>query len=505
MKKTLTLIALALTATAASAQWNTGYEPILVSGQLSEVCSPHFARTADGRSYIAFAQGTDSCYRYHLQMVNADGTLAFGDSGLLLGEHKTPTWFSDWGVTADADGNAIVTYADARAYDDSTGVTWANGNAFQPVAYKVSPEGKKLWGDDGIELRDAVGDMLTIAYNIGGDIWNVTSCDTTTAHRLNADGTVALAKQMPYFQMLQSSGTDFIAVYTDGNASKAMRYNRDFEPQWQEPVQLSSYAGNEYDSFCYHLASDGQGGAYVTFMRNMGNWSHMITSQHVSADGDLLFGLESVDAYGTEEYDHSYETMAANGDYAYVVWAYQDSDGYRLQAQRFSPDGTRTLTDTGKTVAQKVTDDGWAYHTIGAGTLAGGDWVVCYADEQSWSNAICYVSRFDKDGNALWTRQIATEGSFDDEQFIVEDDACYLCYQREEYDADWNKTYGIYLCRILNDGSYGPLDGIQAANAQPATAKQACYTIDGRRLNAPQHGLTIVRQADGTTRKLLVK
>ncbi len=31
------------------------------------------------------------------------------------------------------------------------------------------------------------------------------------------------------------------------------------------------------------------------------------------------------------------------------------------------------------------------------------------------------------------------------------------------------------------------------------------YSIDGKRLTAPQHGLNIIREADGTTKKILIQ
>ena len=33
----------------------------------------------------------------------------------------------------------------------------------------------------------------------------------------------------------------------------------------------------------------------------------------------------------------------------------------------------------------------------------------------------------------------------------------------------------------------------------------ARYTIDGQRINAPRHGINIVKMADGSTRKVLIK
>ena len=43
--------------------------------------------------------------------------------------------------------------------------------------------------------------------------------------------------------------------------------------------------------------------------------------------------------------------------------------------------------------------------------------------------------------------------------------------------------------------------GIHNTNATEAVR----YTLDGRQINAPQHGINIVRMSDGTVRKVMVK
>ena len=47
-------------------------------------------------------------------------------------------------------------------------------------------------------------------------------------------------------------------------------------------------------------------------------------------------------------------------------------------------------------------------------------------------------------------------------------------------------------------------EGINDATVR-TTAPEGVYSVDGRRLTAPARGLNIIRQADGTTRKVIVK
>ena len=46
--------------------------------------------------------------------------------------------------------------------------------------------------------------------------------------------------------------------------------------------------------------------------------------------------------------------------------------------------------------------------------------------------------------------------------------------------------------------------GVDAVTAE-GKVTTGCYTLDGRRLDAPQKGLNIIRMSNGTTRKVFVK
>ncbi len=51
----------------------------------------------------------------------------------------------------------------------------------------------------------------------------------------------------------------------------------------------------------------------------------------------------------------------------------------------------------------------------------------------------------------------------------------------------------------------GAATGIQNVNQQTNSTIVGVYTLDGKRLNKPQHGLNIVRMSDGTTQKIIIK
>jgi len=54
-------------------------------------------------------------------------------------------------------------------------------------------------------------------------------------------------------------------------------------------------------------------------------------------------------------------------------------------------------------------------------------------------------------------------------------------------------------------GRVKEVSGVKNVSTKTNTAGTGWYTLDGRRLTAPTKGLMIVRQADGTTKKVMVK
>ena len=79
---------------------------------------------------------------------------------------------------------------------------------------------------------------------------------------------------------------------------------------------------------------------------------------------------------------------------------------------------------------------------------------------------------------------------------------------------DVNKLRVVALLIDYSDGtvvnaaksvSTGQATAIQGVNADKNFQTEAVYDISGRQLSAPQKGLNIVKAADGTTRKVIIK
>lgn len=510
MKKTSTLFALALgVASTACAQWNTTNEPVLVSGErMVYDGSSKSCRTADGKTFIAMPDMSWSGFQYYVQALDKDGNLCFPDGGLEVDGYASPTWRSAFDLVPTTDNCVVMSCADSRIEElpDSTA-----GTAFVPAFYKIDIDQNFLWGLNGISIPEMTYMPLTGVFPVGDDMWIGCSGDSAVYNRVKPDGTLAFEKWQTFWgQIVPCEGTDFIAIKNGSGGAQAMRYNENLEEQWSEPAVLSSYSCNGYYFHPFEVASDGRGGVYVCFTRYMGTFSHMVTVNHVTAEGDVTFGLESVDVYGVEELDHDYCALGAGNDHALVLWAYQAGSGvYNLQAQLFDESGERLFGEKGMEIASHTSYAGYAFHPVGIKAMANGDWLICYAEEFGWGEDDLYVERRTQDGKLIWKQQIGNRCNFNDANFMAEEDAAYITWGINTYDDDWNEITAIYAERIFTNGSFdGSADpaGVETiANNNTSAAPAAIYTLDGKRIGEQQSGLNIVRTADGKTQKILRK
>lgn len=504
MKKSTLLFVAALTVTGtANAQWNTDKNPIVVYDNGVWLGDLKVARTTDGKTFIAWDDMVTTSFNLYLQLLDADGNRSFGDDALTVDSHATAMWASDFSLVADADDNAILSFADARSEEDDEDVTYYQ--AFQPVFYKVDQDANFVWGTEGVTFSDVIDAAFTGVSRIGDDIyikWQPENEDSIVFNRIAADGTLEWEENKSLAgQMAPCVGTDFIVVSSTDDGTMAQRYTRDYAPVWDSEVCLSQYPCNDYAFDPYKTAADGNGGLFVAFTRDMGSFSHMITTQHIGADGTLAFGTASVDTYNTEDGDHDYCKLAVdqNTGRAFVTWAMLDDDGttYYYRAQQYSANGEREAGDKGWTLETKTSASGYAYTNIGAGAVSNGDWIVAYTVDSGWSESDLFIARYDQEGNLKWKQQIGETGDFSDAVFIVEEECSYIVYE--------NDFSNIMAARIYNDGKFIKVtDGISSTTDTTVTEK-ARYTVDGKAISTPQKGLNIVRMSDGTVKKVFVR
>lgn len=535
MKKFLTLIILAGAAfTTAAAQWNTNATPVCIfdgsNRGIDYVSTVKAVRTPDKKTWIAWRSLTAkqingvnrSSARTLLQLLDRDGVPQF-EEPIVVNDYATPSYWSEYGLGVAADGSVIVTVADGRAQEAILTPEVDNISYFTPAIYKIDQEGNFLWGIDGVEYRQFTEAAYTNAYVVGNDTYFIffnnsfdgtgvaddMSMVGTFIQRINDDGTVAWDAPKKWGdgfeqpQIVPSTDGEFLLFDRTPDGSRVQRLNRDLELVWDEPVIYDPNKYEGYEMNHYKLASDGQGGAAVAFVRNMGQFAHNVRVARIDASGATTFGMEGLDVANTEDNDYDYCKIAVNPKTEEILVDFESSleSSYDVMLQKFSFDGDYLFNEMGISIASKDRSNAYAFGSVGSGALENGDWIVAYRTVAGYFNASFVIRRYDKDGNQLWTRTIGREIDPSTISFFVEEEASYLVYEEEKS----TKQPGVKIFRIGNDGSYNvnysdddqAVTSISAANGEP----EAIYSPDGKQLTAKQKGINIVRMSDGTVKK----
>lgn len=492
---------------AALAEWGNLEAPdeLMISDQDFAVLKA--ARTADGKTFISWLQydGNGSGYNVHLMLVDADGNKMWNES-LCVEDRLNASWTADYSLVVTDEGDAVISWADARSLEGS-GEQWPN--AHDPVLYKISQEGKHLWGENGVEIDNELFLYPPLLYKVGSDIYAImTSADDWSPNqiaRLAEDGSFATTpKVFTASQIYPIGENDFVALHMTADGTAAMRYNRDIEPVWENQTIVSSYLYGGHDRVPYKFAADGQGGVVISFDRAYGNFGQMPTVQHLTADGEATFG-DSQDVLGEEIGVNAYNVIGVNPDSEEIMCAWQmTSMGggiVTLGGQKFDFFGERMWGEEAIALAQKESESGYSYGSIAIKALSDDKWFVCYADELGWATNRGYVGIFDADGNESSLEPFGSIGALSYPKPFFDGNDFYLIYLNELTDDDWNTTYFIETVKVADIDVNSAVEEVKTAQEGDAEY----YTIDGLRTNGLQKGLNIVKEADGSVRKVMVR
>lgn len=507
MKRIFTLSALAMAAMTSFAQWNTGTKPVAIIDCPADkdyyACSPMAARTADGKTWISYKMWEENGVHTYVQLLDRNGVKQFDGLGIKVNDYQTPTWWSEYRLAVAGDGSALVSVADSRSEEIEEG-EGVRGYEFQPAVYKIGQDGSFLWGLDGITFPKYVNAPYTEIFVNGDDVYiqftqtkpSPETEEGTYMNRINPDGTVAFEECKPFYgQMIPSAGSDMLVFGASGEGATVNKVNRDLEPVWDAPIVYDSHSYGGYEIRPYQIAPDGKGGAAVTFVRAMGDFAHNIRLQYIGADGELGFGLTGIDTYNAEEYDHDYPDIAINTATEEIMVNWEDEMAlYTQSVGKYTYSGERMWGEKGIQLLSKQSPSGYAYGRLGSGALSNGDWILAVRDVTGWANERIKILRLNKDGGIVWEKNFGRGIEVSDPTIFVEEDATYIIFRNAS---------SLDVLRVFNaDGTTDGIDNTQAPeNSKPA----AYYTPDGKKLNAPQNGINIVKMSDGSVRKVMMK
>lgn len=362
-------------------------------------------------------------YEYRLQHFDANGTPTFAPEGLLLSDYSNLSYtVVNQYLTTDVDGNAIVAVIDCRNSGTS-------GRSY--TAYKVSPTGQMLWGDDGVAISDPANPagvaacMSMVQLTDGSTVfaWTEFSGGDMAGHvhmqRITPDGqpqwdanTAGVLDEVSGYPYLVDSGDNtFIMVYgrTASNLLYARKLDFECESVWGKDVRI--YRGG-WGTIPLHtilnVVPSGNGGALVSWCDDRANTRiESAYLSYVTPDGKLGFAGASDEgdvklSYAGWRSFTPHACAASDGSGFYVVFRATDAD-QRFQGvlgQKVNKQGELLWGDDALEVAPIEMDKSYGFMSIQP--APDGDMCAFYQQYINWFNQPCFAARLDGSGNKVW-------------------------------------------------------------------------------------------------------
>jgi len=301
------------------AQWSKDpYDNTQFSVNPDSTLSAKVVADNNGNYYMLYFNLTNADEHFHLylQKLDKDGEKLWADRGIKICETPFEEWISDYDLKVDDDGSAIITFEDARDENIARIIN----------IYKISPDGKFLWGNDGVQMPGKDGEAYLSPKFVKTSDNNFLVLYTTLAYN-KSDGAFMIAKLNDKGELLKYrevkhvyAQPNFADIWpnifptSDGNAFLvwnkietttqdtmiggwgdrklyAQKIDKDLNNVWKEDVilaQSNTYYGFRIDH-TVDFALDANKELYVSWYDNT-NFQSTVKINHIDGDGNLKFG-----------------------------------------------------------------------------------------------------------------------------------------------------------------------------------------------------------------------
>ena len=449
--------------TCLSAQWSTEFSSpqFLGSG-----IQPQIASTSDGGVYIAWI--TDGNYHVYVQRMDELGMQQFGDAGLLVSDNDNASWIAVFhlNIVVDGDDNAIISTVDQRT------------GSWEVYAWKVSPDGSMLWGEDGLTVTNSsTGNMsprltilednsliITSSHNDGEILFQLISSDgdllwgegiikqDDTRNLVSPQSIVDENGEIVFQWLRQSSGWP---IYSEIFVQK---YALSGEPLWAEPMLIVGPTSFPMGNWSQQLLSAPNGGSFTAWTEMSGNVQTAIV-ESITDEGSTLWngGMELSENSNNFRMspklvisDVSCEMMA--------VW--REANGSQSQrgifAQRVDSIGNRLWGDNGVPVVDM--NSSYDYLDVSVSEFDD-EIIITYLEQSSNMNGDVFSKRLDSLGNETWEDGLVViTGSNDPKSDLKAEKGSNCLF------ISWSENGSIYAHCLRDDGSLGPPDIIPSVD-----------------------------------------
>ena len=523
MQRLLAHITTCLLCITASAQWSSNpAENLLCWPDGASYNYTELAMGGDGTSWLMVNYpGGENGAATKLVAVDTTGVKLFGEEGLTISTHPNLAWtYYNHCLFVDRDNNAIVIVNDTRHTPADTtittgspygmtyyqsGIFGAGSGLLSYTAYKVSPQGEMLWGEDGISIDGGASHTLTsgvqaIQLEDGSYVfaWSRAngSAMVIDLARIDNDGTmlwspgeVSLAdpeQKVSYRDayLVNAGYNQFILVYTKGSAQDVYARKMDFDGSalWSEDTRIYRSGWGSIPVWTIlDVQPSGDGGVVVAWNDDRYNTGYESAyMSYVKPNGELGF---ATDGDGQRLGYADYRALSVKCHYdpatdSFIACWRECNNGqtaYRMTAQRVSKEGELLWGENGLELEPYNTGT-YAYPSIQMGRDGEVVFFYMYRHDNSFGDVDAYAKLLDSEsGESLW----------EEPTYIFT-----LCDEKTEK-TNLRSTVmhnnGFWTVRWHDDGPLGSEEDIERIYMQRVNRNRSIGNPEGAAVNLPQY------------------
>ncbi len=258
-------------------------------------------------------------------------------------------------MTVDQADHAILVWNDIRT---------GNWDVF---AYRISPDGDFIWGDNGIQLSFSQGGDAApkVTVTNAGNVlvaWQELDAGVIIGQKIAPDGTLQWgpngltlsgANTYSWPQLLPVGDDDIIMKFFDDSGPVwaptrhvyAQRFSGSGTMVWPQPAVISDAGGISAWTQIFPFINDGSDGFFIAWHDDRDN--NMLANiwvQHIGSDGSVLFADDGVEVSTMANRNHFYAQLALpeGSDDIFIFWNEMDANqnDRGIYGQKVSSDGT---------------------------------------------------------------------------------------------------------------------------------------------------------------------
>lgn len=383
-------------------------ENLQISDMTGEQVISKTALCPNGDYYIGYFSSEDGNYNVRLQRLDNQGNKLWEENGILVSDHPSMTWLTDWDMIADHENHAILTWQDIRSE--------GNNNT---VAYRIAPDGTFVWGEDGIMLSnstafDAAPKVTVTDVNNAVFAWQAEN--VIIIQKISPDGnkqwgewgiTFSSDNTYSWPQLLPVGDDEIILKFYDDSGPVwaptrhllAQKFDADGEAVWPSITVINDEGNIQAWHQILSFINDGNDGFYIAWHDfTLSGTQASAWIQHVDSNGQVQFETNGLLLSTRINFNQFYPSVAKpeNDVNVYVYWreVNGEQNQWGIYGQKVSPEGNRIWGDEGKII---YVVGGEAYYPYLADAVDE-DVVILYENGSDQLKA----ARIDSNGSFVW-------------------------------------------------------------------------------------------------------